>query len=155
MNQKLLTAMIKVKRVVWFCHRTLTKVHKRSEMEHMYEPSRLHSLLHLRSINPFTEVSLQDCVMLVLHENIRPGVRQPQTDQASPHEHRRGHEDGYGLCDPNKRTKNQVPQDGSQLAQSVAEAKACSSGGEKGEILLIYMSYYKNPEARVNRWVTL
>ncbi|KAA8592338.1 hypothetical protein FQN60_017793 [Etheostoma spectabile] len=66
----------------------------------------------------------------VLHEDILPGVRQPECNQASPDEHRRGHEDGDGLCDPNKRTKNQVPQDCSQLAQSIAESKACSSVGK-------------------------
>lgn len=68
---------------------------------------------------------------LVLHEDIRPGVRQPESNQASPDEHRRGHEDGDGLCDANKRAEDQVPQHCSQLTQSVAEPKASSSGEEK------------------------
>lgn len=66
-----------------------------------------------------------------LHKDVSPGVRQPQTHQASPDQHRWGHEDGDGLGDANKRAKNQVPQHCSQLTQSVAEAKACSPGKKK------------------------
>lgn len=63
---------------------------------------------------------------LVLHEDIRPSVRQPKSNQASSNKHWRGHEDGYGLRDANKGTKNQVSQDCSQFTQSIAESKACS-----------------------------
>lgn len=45
---------------------------------------------------------------LVLHEDICPRVRQPESNQASPDEHGRGHEDGDGLCDANKRAEDQV-----------------------------------------------
>ncbi len=99
----------------------------------MCEPSHLHSLLNTpwassRILPGLIQVLFQLVDgKLVLHEDIRPGVRQPESNQASPDQHRRGHEDGDGFCDANKRTKNQVPQDCSQLAQSVAEPKACSS----------------------------
>lgn len=99
----------------------------------MCEPSHLHSLLNTPWASSWVHPSFIQVVSqlmntkLVLHEDIRPGVRQPESNQASPDEHRRGHEDGDGLCDANKRTKNQVPQNCSQLTQSVAEPKACPS----------------------------
>lgn len=64
-----------------------------------------------------------------LHKYIRHGVGQPQADQASTDEHRRGHEDGDSLGNANKRPKDQVAQHCRQFTQSVAEAKARSSAG--------------------------
>lgn len=66
---------------------------------------------------------------LVLHKYIRHGVGQPQAHQASSDQHRRGHEDGNGFCNANRRPENQVSQHCRQFTQSVAEAKASPSAG--------------------------
>lgn len=104
----------------------------------MYEPSHLYSLLNTPWasfwICPefFFFFFLQLMFgKLALHEDIRHGVRQPESNQASSDEHRWGQEDGDSLRDANKRPKNQVPQHCRQLTQSVAETKACSSGDRK------------------------
>lgn len=61
----------------------------------------------------------------VLHENIRTGVRQSKSNQASTNEHGRRHEDRDGFGDANQRAENQVPQHRSQLAKSVTEPETC------------------------------
>lgn len=66
-----------------------------------------------------------------LHKYIRHGVGQPQADQASTDQHRRGHEDGDSFRNADKRPKDQVSQHCGQLTQSVAEPKARSSEGQR------------------------
>lgn len=94
----------------------------------------------------FTQVLSQlKNATLALHEDICPSVRQPESNQASTDKHWRGHEDGDGLGDANKRAKDQVSQDCSQLTQSIAEPKASSSGeqtGTKGSNTIKYTSIY-------------
>lgn len=121
--------------------------------EDTYEPSHLHSLPYTAWVSPWFHVwSYLMGATLVLHEDIRPGVRQPETYQASPHEHRWGHEDGDGLSDANEWTKSQVPHHCCQLTQSIAEPKACSSVERKNwriwtDISSIFTCAYLNKYA--------
>lgn len=57
------------------------------------------------------------------HEDLLPGLWQPKSNQAAPHERSGRQEDGDHFGDPNKRSKDGVSQNGSKFAKSIEDAK--------------------------------